>query len=386
MVFNANWFNFATWATLTVSQNIGNQQPLQRLNSGPGMLVRRVLTPAVLNIKASGGQEVGRALAWGQLVIFNAATRALMRFVDHLQSGGDPALTNLDLQLPPQRGEADDGSGTRFIRPMIESLRYYSCARRATDPVARAQLILGANLRITQVEQDFADAAVSIVVNHVPRRLFTSLDWRLAKLGQRFRSMPPQLSYLVLQNIHAEPRNALDAVWSRFMTDQVLVMALPCETLRVGRDIPPLRPDRPYYPGDLMFPKDVRQLQDKQFAAERTAIANLVRSLDRTVGDGRGSAARDWRRWDERMNWALTLLRTRQHDESLFWHPYSAHDEGRIMEGKLPLRSGDPSALDVQPPLDPAIARIAEFELQSGRAGGGDAPPPPGPRGRNDGA
>ena len=34
-VRNANWFSFATWATLTVSQNIGNQQPLQRLNSGP---------------------------------------------------------------------------------------------------------------------------------------------------------------------------------------------------------------------------------------------------------------------------------------------------------------------------------------------------------------
>jgi hypothetical protein len=380
LVRNANWFNFATWATLTVSQNIGNQQPLQRLNSGPAMLVRRILTPAILSIKASRGQEVGRALAWGQLVIFNAACRALMRLVDHLDNGGELTMVEEDLLIPVQRGlNIDDERAeyARFVTPLNDALRYLAEACRTEDVVAKARLILGANLRITQVEQDFADKAVSIVVDLVPRRLFDAFDWQLARLAERFRGMPTHLSFLVLQNLHAMQRYGVDAIWSRFMTDQVLVMALPCETLRVGRDIPPLRRDRPYYPVDLTFPNNVDELRqrDDDLGERLVELALLVRSLDRTVDNGRGSAARDWRRWDERLNWALTLLRTRQHDESLFWHPYSHHDEGRIVRGEMPLRSGDPSALDVQPPLDPAIERRADTLLRSGEFGG-DSPSP----------
>ena len=113
-------------------------------------------------------------------------------------------------------------------------MRFLAEARRTSDAVAKAQLVLGANLRFTQVEQDFADGAVSIVVGLVPRRLADAAD-ELAELAERFRSMPTaRCQHLVLQNLHVEQRGALDTVWSRFMTDQVLVMALPCETLRVG--------------------------------------------------------------------------------------------------------------------------------------------------------
>jgi hypothetical protein len=376
IVHNANWFNFATWATLTVAQNIGNQQPLQRLNTGPGMLLRRALTPAVLNIKASGGQQVGRALAWGQLVIFNAACNGLLTLTRHIEASIAkpkrktwPTMKPEDLLVPLQAGAPipDDQlkAYARYLSPLNDALRYYAEACQASDDETKARLILGANLRITQVEQDFADKAVGVVVDLVPRRLVNGIDWRLAQLAERLRSMPRHMSYVVLENLHSRERTAFDAMWSRFMTDQVLVMALPTETLRVGRDIPPLRRDRPYYPDDLTFERDLSKLKPGPFRDRVAAVAVLVRSLDRTVGDGRGSAARDWRRWDERINWALTLLRTRQHDTSLFWHPYSSRDERRIVAGELPLRSGDPSALDVQPPLDPTIERLVNLAIDN---------------------
>jgi hypothetical protein len=131
------------------------------------------------------------------------------------------------------------------------------------------------------------------------------------------------------------------------MTDQVFVMALPTETLRLGRDIPPWRRDRPYYADDL------------------TDIATHVRSLDRTATDGAGSAARDWRRWDERMNWAVTLLRSRQHDATLSWSPYDAEDVRRIQKDELPRRAGDPSALEVEPPLDPTVFDSVDLARRS---------------------
>ncbi len=368
VVHNANWFNFAMWGTLTVSQNIGNQQPLQRLNSGPGMLLRRALTPAVLNVKASGGQEVARALARGQLTIFISACHAFMHF---LRLGPDDDTVEPDDVLPD--------IGPRYAGPVASACSYFAKARSAVDPVtkavdsvARAQLMLGANLRLTQVEQDFADSAVSTVVDLVPRRIAGALDWRIAKLADWFRGVPTHLSYILLNNLHTDERSALDTIWSRFMTDQVLVMALPTETLRVGRDIPPLQRDRPYYPNDLLFPHDHRRITGC-YKHDRIEIAELVRSIDRTVGAGRGSAARDWRRWDERLNWALTLLRSRQHDETLFWRPYSTRDAERIVAGELPERTGDPSALDIQPPLEDQMFNTlvnAPFLPKDDREGG----------------
>ena len=65
------------------------------------------------------------------------------------------------------------------------------------------------------------------------------------------------------------------------------------------------------------------------------------------------------------MNWALTLLRSRQQDETLFWRPYSVDDIRRIRHGQLPTRSGDPSALDVQPPL--GVGVLPAIRLGDGR-------------------
>ena len=113
-------------------------------------------------------------------------------------------------------------------------MRFLAEARRTSDAVAKAQLVLGANLRFTQVEQDFADGAVSIVVGLVPRRLADAADGDSPNSPNASARCHRTCQHLVLQNLHVEQRGALDTVWSRFMTDQVLVMALPCETLRVG--------------------------------------------------------------------------------------------------------------------------------------------------------
>src|SRR6185436_2443059 len=98
-------------------------------------------------------------------------------------------------------------------------------------------------------------------------------------------------------------------------------------TLRLGRDVPFRRHGEPFYPEQLRDFTPPETTDGSERGEALAEIARLVQSIDRTVGDGRGSAARDWRRWDERLNWAVTLLRSRHHDESLFWSPYSRADE-----------------------------------------------------------
>jgi hypothetical protein len=363
---NANFFHFATWGTLTVSQNIGNQRPPQRLNVGLGVPLRRRLTPAVLRARAADAQVVGRSLAWGQRLIFVSACLALANFSDQLTRTSRFSVDELEagwqrelITRLTSSEETEWFKHDRHFRPIARSFELYALASKAPDQ-ARARLVLGANLLLTAVEQDLVDPALSFVVDLVPRRVGATLDWQLARLAGRFRGIPTHLSYLVLQSRHEDERRTVDLVWSRLMTDQVLVMALPTETLRLGRDIPPWRRDQPYFPADL---RDLGDNPDTtgDVAAALEDVARHVKSLDRTVGNGRGSAARDWRRWDERMNWAVTLMRSRQHDETLFWRPYSEADERRIVAGEVPQRMGDPSALEVQPPLDPSVFKAADL-------------------------
>ena len=80
-VSNANWFNFATWGTYTLGPNIRNDGAPQRLDTLPNAVRRRV-APAIVQSRSAHGDVVGRALAWGQELIFLSASQALLHFVD----------------------------------------------------------------------------------------------------------------------------------------------------------------------------------------------------------------------------------------------------------------------------------------------------------------
>jgi len=172
---------------------------------------------------------------------------------------------------------------------MKQAFRYYQAAQSQRDPVIQAWLMLGGNVLLTAAEQDIANSAIEVVLDHVPQHVGAAIDWRLAKLSERFRGVPPNLAYALLETMHPDKRRVMYTLWSRFMTDQVLVMALPTETLRLGRDIPPRHREWP------IFPPDLRAYPNPAAHKYLPEIVSLVKSLDRTVANSgtRGSAARD---------------------------------------------------------------------------------------------
>jgi hypothetical protein len=365
---NANWFHFATWGTVTITRNIASERPPQRIDTLPLAMLRRWLTPAVIRLRASSGQRVSRALSWGQRLIFVSVCFSFAELVQWLEEDpdGDPRGFELTRERKGQIARAKQimelGSWDeqpwiardRHLEAITEAFRFYIHARRTEDPRVSARCMLGGNVLLTAVEQDLVDSAVKLVVDHIPQTAAAALDQRAARLVERWTDVPRQVTSLQLPYRYPHARAALDAAWSRLMTDQVLVMTLPTETLRLGRDIPPRWPGQPYFPPDLLHlrarPDGVDEESPDAEVLDR--VADLIASFDRTTGDGRDSAARDWRRWDERMNWAATLMRSRQHDESVFWAPYSREDAQSIVAGRLPRRAGDPSQYEVQPPMD----------------------------------
>jgi hypothetical protein len=244
-------------------------------------------------------------------------------------------------------------------------------AKEEASPENRAWLIFGANLLITEVEQDLLDPAFGVVIDHVPDHIASSLSWRIARLSERLRNVPSHLGYNVAQSRHPGPRMALDTMWSRLMTDQVLVMALPAETLRLGRDIPPRYRHLPYFPPHLRnepMPPAGRRPEVSREARRDAALREIVlrlHAVDRTTVNGHGSAARDIRRWDERLNWSATLLRTRQQDETLWWKPYDDLDVALIAQQRPPEHCGDPTSLEVQAPVVGAAPILSTWARHS---------------------
>jgi hypothetical protein len=367
---NANWFHFATWGTLAVTRNIANERPPQRVDMLPLDSVRRWLTPVVIQARASNGQRVSRELARGQCLMFVSMCFSVAHLGRWVHANGDSSPREFEM-LDGDRTTADQilelgrrlgshGSPPpiterRHIQPLVTALRLYLHARRTTDPVARARCVLGGNLLLTAIEQDLVDPAVEAVVDHIPQRLAQAAEQRMARWVERRFHVPSQITSLSLPFRFPQARAAVDTLWSRLMTDQVFVMPLPTETLRLGRDIPHAMPGTPYYPPAL---RRLRQVEPSDgddpdgLVPALESVADLVEAFERSDGVGHGSAARDWRRWDERMSFATTLMRSRQADGTLYWPPYSLEDQRRIWDDQLPKRSGDPSALEVQAPLD----------------------------------
>lgn len=387
-VSNANWFNFATWATVTVNRDLALRgSPTGMDHLLPGGLRKR-LTPMMFSLRASDAQRVSRALSWGQRLVFVSTTLIFLSRIN--PESRRPPLT--DAASEPHQGlvfeqvlelgrwgNLDYLDPDRHLKVVWEAFGYYEQAAeysvrirdlRATEPrspllprlhALRARSILFANLTIAAVEQDILDHAVVDVINQVPERFAETLTNSAARWGERLAGVPRQVTALEAP-FQLEPiAKSVTEAWARFMTNQIMVVLLPCETLRLGKDVPPRSMIAPFFPPDLNdlnglpdLPPDASPPEEEVRFDERfnENACNLVASFDRSLGGGRGSAARDWRRYDDRLNWIVNMMRSRQQEQSLWWSPYSVADQDRILEGLLPKRGGDPSNYEVEAPAE----------------------------------
>ena len=379
---NVNWFGFATWATISINRDIRNQRPPLRSERVLPVSLRPWLSPTILNIKAADGQRVSRVLSWGQRLVFLSTTNAFLALQEdpdvpfEVPAEPDPehpdkkvvkGWAKLVLDKSQWDGENQDLQFTRHLVPIARGFECYRRARRASfelhrvpiDDVARrkkwrmirARRVLMGNILLTAVEQDVVQRAVRTVIEHVPTWFVDTATARLARLAERYTGVPRRLAASDIPLRLVSSRDVATALWARIMTDQILVMMMPTETLRLGRDIPPRRATQPYFPEDLQHLSEAPPGATDAEIAENDELVRLVSSFDRSRPEGAGTGASDWRRYDERMNWAVSLLRSRQHDPTLFWSPYSDADGGRIYSSHLPERVADPSNYEIIAPL-----------------------------------
>jgi hypothetical protein len=342
------------------------------------------MTPIMFNLKASDGQRVSRALSWGQRLVFVSTTLIYLRRLHERSVGALQAdspeeeevrnSTFADVLGLGRWGNLDYLDRERHLTVVWQAFGHYEQAatysaqiraRRAEDPAdgllqrlyaLRARSILFASLMISAVEQDILHQAVGETINQVPERLTSEITDGATRWGERLAGVPRQVTALELPFQIAPITRSITEAWARFMTNQILVVMLPSETLRLGKDVPPRSAIASFFPPDLNDLSSLPKRPGMQAASGDDArlnesVYNLVSSFDRSLGDGRGSAARDWRRYDDRLNWIVNMMRSRQQDRSLWWAPYSVEDQKRIEDGRLPKSSGDPSSHEVEAPV-----------------------------------
>ena len=399
---NIPWFGFATWATATLNADIRNDGPPYRSDRLVPLGFRRRFTPTVLAIKAANGQRYQQLLTWYQRVVFINTTftyRALREWdpngdrewasIDangHIASDMGPEWMHEATKLTTPANGRSALDVARHFNPVLMAFEYYRRARQLTLALKgpglpdeareyyvtlRARLIFFGDLIITSVEQDLVNPGVERVLNNVPTAANDVVSGHLADLAQRMLGVPRQLAGLRIPAKLQPAETAFREVWVRLLTRELLVLALPTETLRLGRDVPPVDAGEPYYPRELF---DLEQLAGdratmfpgvadsgsctsyatffQQHDVDNRDLHQTVMAFDRSRGEGFGTGARDWRRIIERMNWATTMLRTRIQDASLLWPPFRDEDAERIMKGRLPLHPGNPTDFDVLGPLE----------------------------------
>jgi hypothetical protein len=257
----------------------------------------------------SGHLAEGNRLVYALLAPLFAGLLALFR--DH--PARDPAARDAFLAtIEPEPATGDE------LRRAFAQL--YD-ARFEAEPKQRAERILAANLLVGLHEQRrlqaAIDGALSAPIRRAlddPRRAWFAVAlplWlRLAGAGLFRLAMAPWIRRVEMR-------------WKAIATRCLMTLALPTGRLELGADLPPLADGSTYPPA----------LRELALAEALEVLA----SIDRTPDTVRGSAARDWTRLADRMNYVADFFRSRQQERALLTRaPFTPEQVAAIHAGRVP--------------------------------------------------
>lgn len=212
----------------------------------------------------------------GNVTVLTDIGRQTSRFVSAFLRPQDRTDQKLAEFLALVRPGPASAGGQQLLR---EGYRHYLAASRETDPDRRDEHMLLANL---------------LAILHEHRRLEPYID----------ASIPRPLR--------------------RVVTEHLLGFTVGAETLRVSHDVPA--------PGRAAFSRTLRTIESPELEQFLAGPGGW----DSTPDTLAGSAAHDWTKLSERMNFIVDLFRSRQGDPNLLTPPYSVSQRDLILTGVVP--------------------------------------------------
>lgn len=297
----ANFHTWAVWGSKKAGRTIRQEDLpfLPRAGWGLGTVLGASATAAVVR---RGRRRVGLSVVAGAtagVALNRAASHLLRRAANGIFGGNVTVLTDIGRQTarfvsafsPPTDRDTDRleeflaglrpgsarGGGQDLLRG---AYRHYHQASREGDRDRRDEQMLCANL---------------LAILHEHERLEPYID---ASVPRPFRG---------------------------FVTKHLLGFAVGGEAMKVSRDVT--------CRGSSAFPDTLRTIE----TPELDAFLSGPQGWDRTPNTTVGSAAHDWTKLSDRMNFIVDLFRSRQTDPNLFRPPFTASQRDMIVAGRVPL-------------------------------------------------
>ncbi len=297
----ANFHTWAVWGSKKAGRTI-RQEDLSLLT--PGALRTASAAGAGIGAGASRGRLTSRLAVSATAGVGTGAALRLMRTVllgraaGHILGGNVTVLADIGRQTarfvcaflaPDRRTDERLEEFLAALRPgpartegqdlLREAYRCYFNAAREGDPHRRDELMLCGNL---------------FAILHEHQRLEPYID----------ASVPRPLR--------------------GFVTEHLLSYTIGPEGMRVSRDVPRLN--------GAAFPKTLQTIE----MPELERFLDGPGGWDKTPNTLTGSAAKDWTKLADRMNYIVDLFRSRQDDPNLFAAPFTDAQRSDILAGRVP--------------------------------------------------
>jgi hypothetical protein len=322
---NANWSTFATWASKQAGVSI-RQEDLpkfltdafkasgavgEKLSQVDDVLRKLGLPALPLGDIAGAAQQslnnVSKAIADGNQFVFKEVGQEFSRFIDTFKNDTHFDAAKVDKYLAEFPAD----------KPLLkEAFGTYAKAMFEQDPNKKAEMMLLANDKIGLHEQTqlqpFIEKALNTAVKDTFKNILSqSIDAGINSLPFGAKQAAQLLKRTGIVDAAVNPLvDALAGAFRRFSTEHMMKLAVPGGALKLGNDLPP-----PAGMEKDIFPPHLRTIENPELKA-------LLGKLDRSQDSLRGTAAKDWGRLDERMNYIVDLFRSRNSDPRLFDPPF----------------------------------------------------------------
>jgi hypothetical protein len=332
----ANWCTFATWASKQAGQTIRKEdlrRAFERVFSGSpdATSVGNAALEAVADLSGRRGPErvwdamrqalmpdcaferASDAVARGNRKVFEEIGREFARFL---------ALPPTELAtFPDSLRPGDPPDGQEYLR---QAFTAYTAAFHESDPKARAELTLLANLAIgwheqTRLQPEIVEALDAPFEEPIKlrRRLLLHLLRRRFGLALRLLGELVPGRRTPMKTVLDELDRHIRQIAHEAVTELVVTLSLPGEALSLGRDVPGT------------FPAELKTIDNADLRA-------LLGRVDRTPDTTRGSGARKWSSLTDRVNYIADLFRVYQDDPKLLSDPFTAEQATVIKSGGRP--------------------------------------------------
>jgi hypothetical protein len=330
----ATWCAFGTWASRTAGRSIRGElltaeqaqlvadtaaavdaSEVLAANRRLRFVCRAIDVDLLHQFGRGVAERVSRVVFRGNRMVFAELAPRFTDFCETFDGGAPPAPVAEAFLARTTSGRPRPSGLDRALQFYVRALELED------DPRERAQTVCLANLEAVRHEQVRLDRDIDAALRAPTDELAGEMR-RLVLDG-----LPAPVRWLAGLLLRRRLRAVVDAVsppLEALATEHLMriqIAALP--ELALGEDLPPVREGTPFLPADLQPPRS------------DDLDAFLARN-DRSKGDGRGSAARAWGDFDDRMRFITALFCSRFDLPDLLDPPFTEQQVAALHRGELP--------------------------------------------------